>query len=240
MSRLGLNQAGRFNSGGTDYFSLADDGDKAVVTFLYDDPEGNDVDFYLVHEIEVEGRRRYVSCKAVHGDKEDPSLCPLCQEKFKRMDKLYLQLYNHDSGKVEVWERGRNFVPKISRMINKFEYLVEQTFEIERIGRKGDTQTTYEIERIEEVLDRDLSEFPEKIDVEGSVILNLTEDEMWDVVDGTYKLPGSDNNSGASNRRQPRERGARGSSSPRTASRDEQPAQRGPRSRGPRTGRDSF
>lgn len=234
MGRIGLDNSGKFSSGQTDYFQLVDDGDTAVVTFLYDDPDGNDMDFYVVHPVEIDGRRKYIGCNAVDGDTDNPDNCPLCQEKFKRQERLFLQLYNHDTQKVEVWERGQSFVAKIIRMIKKFEFLVEQDFEIERIGKKGDQRTTYEITPVNEVLDRQLDEFPDRVEIEGNLILKLTDDELWDVVDGNYKLPGADDNNG----RQPRERAARGSSRPRGATNGSDGAvRRGPRSR---SGRESF
>ena len=89
MAKINIADAGKYTSTGSDFFTLKDDGDIAQVRLLYVDPEGKDMDFYLVHQIETEvnGRkvRKYVSCLAVDEDgrmnKDD---CPLCKEKKKR------------------------------------------------------------------------------------------------------------------------------------------------------------
>ena len=61
MAKINLTDAGKYTQTGSDFFILADDGDTARVRFLYDDPQGGDMDFYLVHEVEIGGKKRYVS-----------------------------------------------------------------------------------------------------------------------------------------------------------------------------------
>ena len=36
--------------------------------------------------------------------------CPLCKAGNKTQEKLFIQLYDEDDGKIKVWERGKNFV----------------------------------------------------------------------------------------------------------------------------------
>ena len=116
MARIGITNVGKYqggNNGG--YFTLSDDGDSATVRFLYNQPDGSDIDFFLVHEVEIEGKRRYVSCNAVD---EDGNMhlddCPLCKSGNKPKEKLFLQLVDeNDLNTVKVWERGSKFVAKI-------------------------------------------------------------------------------------------------------------------------------
>ena len=47
-------------SGGGGYFSLVNDKDVARVRFMYESAE--DVEGYAVHEVMIDGRKRYVNC----------------------------------------------------------------------------------------------------------------------------------------------------------------------------------
>lgn len=195
MAKINIKDAGKFsNVGSSEYFTLKDDGDTAEVRFLYDDPDGKDMDFYLVHQIETEvnGRkvRRYVSCLAVDDDghmhRDD---CPLCKAGYRTQEKLYLQLYDETDDKLKVWERGKNFVGKIVSFLNRYGALVEQPIEIERKGKKGDTNTTYEMFALQKD-NKTLDDFPEKINIEGTYVMKCTKQDMIDIIDGVYDFGG--------------------------------------------------
>ena len=82
MGKVSIQKSGTFSSGSNnEFFTLADHGDSAIVTLLYDDPEGEDMDYFVVHEADVDGRRRYINCNAIGEDGEtvNPDNCPLCQ-----------------------------------------------------------------------------------------------------------------------------------------------------------------
>lgn len=197
MAKISLNDAGKFASqSSNDYFTLENDGDTARVRFLYDDPNGEDVDYYLVHEVQIGDRKRYVACRAITDEgKLDTDLCPLCQAGYKRVEKLFLQLYNEDTDKVETWERGRTFVAKISTYINRYKQLVKYPIDIERHGKKGDQKTTYELFPLEPD-ESTLEDFPEKSNLLGTLIIDASEEDMDEIINGTYNPPGSnDNNS---------------------------------------------
>lgn len=231
MAKISLQDSGKFTQGGAGgFFTLADDGDIAKVRFLYEEEDGSDVDYYVVHEVEIDGKKRYVNCLAVdeegHIHKED---CPLCQEKYKMQEKLFLQLYNSDKGEVQVWERGKNFVKKILSYINRYGSLCAQEFEIERKGKKGDTSTTYEFFAMKED-GMTLDKFEhEKQELLGGLILDCTMDDMYDILDGVYKIPGSDdnsnNNSSKGRNDEPKRRG-RSEEPVRRSARQEEPSRR--------------
>ena len=200
------------------------------------------MDYFVVHEAEVDGRRRYVNCNAIGEDGESihPENCPLCQESYPRVEKLFLQLYNENTDQVETWDRGRSYVSKIVTLINKYGPLVGQPFEIVRSGKKGDQRTTYEFFPEEADPDVTLEDFPEKSELLGTLILDLDEEQMWDVVDGTFTL---DDNRGRSGSRSSAPTPRRGSSrNSGSSSRDARPAvsrrgaaaTSGPRTRGGR------
>lgn len=202
MSRISIGNAGKYGSGGSnDFFTLADDGDRAVVTFLYDDPDGEDIDYFVVHEVQIDGKRRYVNCNAIGDDGEriHEDNCPLCANGYPRIEKLFLQLYNHDTGKVETWDRGRSYVAKIVTYVNKFGRLVTQPFEIVRSGRKGDTNTTYEFLPEPSEPNAVLDDYDPKSELLGTLIVKAETDDMWDMIDGRFTL--QDNSQQNSQRR---------------------------------------
>lgn len=239
MARVSIQKSGTFSSGSNnEFFTLADHGDSAIVTLLYEDLEGEDIDYFVVHEADIDGRRRYINCNAISEDGEsiNPDNCPLCQNGFPRIEKLFLQLYNHNTGKVETWDRGRSYVQKIVTFINKYGSLVTQPFEIIRSGAKGDQRTTYEFlpERPED--NATLDDFPEKSDLLGTLILELDEDQMLDVVDGRFTLQEERSSSRSNSRRgaspAPRRGAGRESSQGRTAERTPSVSRRTPPTRG--------
>ena len=121
IPKISIKDAGKYaSSAAGDYFSLKDDGDIARVRFLYEEEDGSDLDYYLVHQIEVDGVKKYVACNAIGEDgRLHTDRCPLCMANYKRMERLFLQMcYDGDSAhndedKILVWERGKNFVGKI-------------------------------------------------------------------------------------------------------------------------------
>ena len=195
MARINIKDAGKFSQVGNDFFTLKDDGDIAKVRFLYESPDGADMDFYLVHEVRYkneQGRevRRYVSCNAVDADghmhRDD---CPLCKAGNRPQEKLFLQLYNEDEDKVQIWERGKTFVGKIVSFLNRYGSLVAQPIEIERKGKKGDQGTTYELFALEKD-NKTVSDFPEKQNIEGTLVIKASKQDMIDMVDGVYDFGG--------------------------------------------------
>ncbi len=226
MPKISIQNAGKYSQTANDFFSLENDGDVKKVRFLYQEPDGSDMDYYLVHEVEIDGKKRYVACKAVDDNGElHPEDCPLCQAGYRRVEKLFLQLYVEDEDKVKTWDRGRNFVPKIMTYINRYGSLVAQPIEIERRGEKGSTSTTYELFPLDKD-NKTVEDFPEKQELLGSFILDLTEDELYQVIDGTYVVPGTESSNNNVARR--------GASSNRRTSNNSAPQRRTP-SRGARS-----
>lgn len=196
MPRFGVDDADNYGgSGGSSFFALKNDGDTARVRFLYNGM--NDVVGYAVHEVEVDGKRRYVNCLREYN--EPKSKCPLCADNNFQKAKLYIPLYDIDEDEVKIWERGKNFFAKMSSICARYATgntpLVSHSFDIERHGKKGDTSTTYEIYETgcDDVTLDDLPEVPEVL---GTIILDKTAEEMEFYVEEGY-FP---NNDGAPSR----------------------------------------
>ena len=77
MSRLNAQQAQSFpdNAGRTNFLSLQNDGDSAIVRFAY--KSLGEIPIYLVHNIMRDGRNHQIGC--LRTDYSQPnSVCPLC------------------------------------------------------------------------------------------------------------------------------------------------------------------
>ena len=159
--------------GGGGFFSLREDKQVAHVRFLYSGID--DVEGHSVHEIELNGKKRYVNCLREYGDPVDA--CPFCKAgKFTQV-KYFVPLYNMDTDSLQTWERGKKFGAKLTSMCSRYPNTVAHTFEIERNGKAGDTQTTYEIYETGETEGVTMENFdvPNPL---GTIILDKTAEEM--------------------------------------------------------------
>ena len=177
MGRFNYQDADNYGgSGNNSYFSLKNDGDMASVRFMYNDMD--DVEGFAVHQVEIDGKKRYVNCLRDYN--EPKSKCPFCEAGMKQIAKLFIPLYDEDEGDIKVWERGKNFFAKISGLCARYAKdvpLVSHTFDIERHGKPGDTQTTYETFETgcDETKIEDLGELPEIL---GTFVLDKSADDM--------------------------------------------------------------
>lgn len=176
-TRFGFNDAdnyGQQNAGS--FFQLKDDKDTAKVRFLYNTIE--DVQGYVVHEVEIDGKRRYVGCLRSYSEPVDK--CPLCAKGYKPIPKLFLKLFNEDTQEAQIWERGKSYFQRIASLASHYNPLCNEIVEVERNGKKGDMQTKYEFYPLEN------SEF-NLDDVEcseplGTIILDKTAEEMEEYI----------------------------------------------------------
>ena len=173
MARFGVNDADKYGGqGGAGYFSLKNDKDVARVRFLFNGIE--DVEGFAVHEVEIDGKKRYVNCLRDYGQPLD--VCPFCAAKMPTKVKYFIPIYNIDEDKIQTWERGKKFGAKISSICSRYPNLVSHIFEIERNGQAGDQQTTYEIYEVGQD-DTTLDGF-ELQDALGTIILDKSPDDM--------------------------------------------------------------
>lgn len=227
MARFNMNEADNYannsNGGGAGFFKLADDGDIALVRFLYNDE--NDVEGYAVHEVEIDGKKKYVNCLREYNQPVDD--CPFCREHMRVVAKLFVPLYNEGEKKVQVWERGKKFFSQISSLCSRYHKspIVSQTFEIERNGKPKDTATVYNIYRTDKPADDKALDDYEIPNILGSKVLDKTADEMEFFLE-TKSFPPS----GAEPRR----------SSRRETEEDEAPVRRSARRRTPANNSDTF
>ena len=166
------------NAAGGSFFSLKNDKDVATVRFMYNTLQ--DVQGYAVHEVEVDGKKRYANCLRSYNDPIDD--CPLCAARYKVLAKIFVTLYDEESGEVKIWDRGKTFMSKLSSLCSRYNPLVATPFEIERNGKKGDQKTTYETYALESD-DVTLDDLPEVPELLGTLILDKTYEELESFLD---------------------------------------------------------
>lgn len=175
MARFRYDEADNYgNSGGSSFFTLRDDGDTARVRIMYRDI--NDVEGLSVHEIELNDKKRYVNCIREYNDPID--MCPLCKANYKIQAKLFVPLYNEDTGETLVWERGKKFFGKISDLCTRYDNLVARVFEIVRHGKPKDTGTTYEIWPVGDKDNTTFDDLPEPVDIFKGIVLDKSADDL--------------------------------------------------------------
>ena len=140
MAKFGMNDADNYGTGTNSYFSLKDNGETAKIRFLYRDM--SDIEGVAVHEVEVNGKKMDVECLRTYNEPIDN--CPLCAAQYKVNAKLYIPVYDIDADQTKIWTRGKTFFNKLASLCTRYNPLVATSFEVERIGKKGDTSTTYE------------------------------------------------------------------------------------------------
>ena len=191
MARFNADNVDKYGGkGGAGYFSLKGDGDSAIVRFLYKDVD--DVEGYAVHEVEIDGKKRYVNCLREYNQPIDD--CPFCRAKKFQVAKLFVPVYNEDEQKVQVWERGKKFFQKISGLCSRYNKapIYQQTFEIVRNGKPGDTQTTYEIYRTDDPVDDTSLKDYDMPEILGSIVLDKSAEDMEFYLDNEYFPPEED------------------------------------------------
>ena len=177
MGRFLADEADNYGGqGGAGFFSLKNDKDVAKVRFMYDSID--DVEGYAVHEIEINGKKRYVDCKRSYNEPVDN--CPFCKKGMPQKAKLFVPIYDINSGTVKIWERGKKFFNQISQLCSRYaqnEPLCSHIFEIERSGKAGDQGTTYGIYETgkDNTTLEDLPELPKII---GGLVLDKTPEDM--------------------------------------------------------------
>lgn len=199
----------KYKGGGGGFFGLENDKDTAVVRMLVGKELVPEEDWFVVHEIEVEGKKRWAQCT-------EESDCEFCRSGNKPQIKLFLQLVDEKDGETKVWERGRKFIPKITGLQSRYGALYNRLAEIQRNGKKGDTGTTYEIYPMDkdDKFDADkAAETKQKLlsEVDGNgLILRMSRDNMLLAIQGKYVPPKGDgqqqsNNSAPITRRENRQ-----------------------------------
>lgn len=177
MARFSADNVDNYGGhGGHGFFSLKNDKDVAKVRFMYDSIE--DVEGFAVHQVEIDGKKKYVDCKREYNEPIDK--CPFCKDGKFQQAKLFIPLYDVESGQVKIWERGKKFFNQISQLCSRYasnEPLCSHIFEIERSGKPGEQTTTYGIYEVGKD-NTTLADLPEIPNILGDIVLDKNAEEM--------------------------------------------------------------
>lgn len=227
MARLSPAQAALFpsNGGRTNFLSLANDGDSAVIRFAYNSLDDIIVD--TIHEVQDnEGKRKVIGC--LRPDNSAPfSLCPLCNSGNPLRKSAYLSVFNQDAGEMQIWQRSGGFFEGTLKPLFE-EYkdtpLYSVPFKVKRNGAKGDPRTTYSVIPLP-VDGTTLEQLGEPIDaVEQGIVKELSFEEMESFV-RTGILPSNNQNNNAPSGIQPRGNGYQNFGQPANVENYNQPQQ---------------
>lgn len=182
MSRINPNDLEKYQapSNSSEFFSLKNDKDTAVVHFLAETTD--DLDIFVVHKVKDGEKFRYVNCLRQAGEPVDN--CPLCAAGLKPEVRIFAQMYDVKDKKVKIWDRGRTFLKLLEPFGRRIKPLFKRPFEIERNGVAGDMKTTYGIFALEpdnNYPEMTLEQLPQKVEVSGrekTIILERTPEEL--------------------------------------------------------------
>ena len=90
------------------------------------------------------------------------------------------------NGADAVYVGGKKFGAKLSSMCSHYPKLVSKVFEIERVGKSGDTQTQYEIYTVDGEPEASLEDFDEVPSALGTHVLDKSAEEMQYYLDRGY------------------------------------------------------
>ncbi len=161
------------------YFRLVDDKDKAKVTFLYSNEDEIGESTRRVHLFKYEKSKFPSKVDCLREDSIDD--CPMCEDEIITTNRIFINLYNHDTEQVEVWERGMNewYLNLIDEMKKEGD-LTKVTYEITRHGRKGNKRTTYVFDKVGENK-KDMTEHKDSVislDKQGSPVWHMDANAM--------------------------------------------------------------
>lgn len=130
------------------FFSLKNNGDKAVVRILYNDP--SEFKVMSVHKERISGKFHTINCVREYND--PVNACPLCLAKGDVQTRFYIPMIQYEkdeSGKVVpqfvVWERSLGYARVVKNLIDEYGPLKDMIFTITRDGEAGDLKTKYNI-----------------------------------------------------------------------------------------------
>lgn len=202
MPRINIEDSKDYSNGGG-YFSLKDDGDVEQVRILLDSEE--DIEIYAIHNIETKNGLVSVNCLREPGAAIDT--CPFCQNRFKVQVSIYLKLLHNDA--IKIWNRGKSFYESLKGLLRRYKPLPAYDFEIERHGKAGDKQTSYQfyqvndidssVKTVDDLLNQTGLALDEKTNILGNYIKEWSYDEMWDYIEKGI-IPGEANSEGSGNR----------------------------------------
>lgn len=194
MGRISEEEAKNYSNSQGSWFQLKNDKDFATVQFLIDSTD--DLAPYVCHRVKIGDKERYVDCLATYGEE-----CPLCHANYNQKLVRFLSMYQHEDKTVKVWERGKKFIQTVQGYMNRYNPITDYVFQIERNGKAGSKETTYQIYPMADK-PLDVSEV-ERPTILGGIILQKDAQELEEFLQtGRFPSKDEDNNEELPPRRQ--------------------------------------
>lgn len=141
-------QPNNFNNAfGVDYFDLTNDGDEAIVRFVYSSP--SEFELANSHRLQIKGKWRKINCL---NDNYSVDRCPLCTAGNKPEKRFFIKLIQYirkEDGTIgiqpKIWERSCKYADTLNNLFNEYGNISDCIFKIKRTGAKGDMRTKYDI-----------------------------------------------------------------------------------------------
>ena len=114
------------------FFGLKHDADEAVVTILSN--KVSDIERADVHFVDVGGKKKCVRC---NGDG-----CPICAHGVAKESRIFIHLFNHNTGEEGVWSRTDKILPQLDEVEQSWGDLVGVPL---KIARQGDNFPKYTV-----------------------------------------------------------------------------------------------
>ena len=172
------------------YFSLKDDGDEAIVRFVYSNPD--QLEIFTTHSVTIDGKFRRVNCLREPGT--PVHTCPLCESGQNPQNRTYIKLIEYTRGEdgtvtysPKIWERSASYVNILTGLFEEYGDLSNCVFKIKRSGERGSMQTTYSIMfgnptiYNEQVYPKDFSAF-ENYKILGGPLLEKNYNELKEIL----------------------------------------------------------
>ncbi|WP_300924686.1 hypothetical protein [uncultured Clostridium sp.] len=188
------------------YFSLANDGDSAIVRFLQTDI--NDFEVLDVHNIKVAGYNRKINClRSQNGSKDECAICTANvwdeetgRSTYPLQRKFYIHLLRYENPQTateQVWERSKDFIKKLNQFAVDYGPLYDRIYKIVRHGAAGSMDTTYDILPLDKdrynpaqfVFDKSQLNYKKAL---GTIVLNESNEGMQQFL-STGNFPGFNN-----------------------------------------------
>lgn len=177
------------------FFGLKNDGDTAIVRFIYKDK--SDFDVVSVHKTKINNFTRNINCLRESAS-EPLNKCPFCAAGEKISHRFFVKLVEYttdETGAIvatpKVWERPVGFARELISYSEEYGDLRDNVFKIKRVGKAGDKSTTYSLIVAnpniykEELYKSDFSAF-DSFKLTSFMVLDKSADDMESILDGTY------------------------------------------------------
>ena len=176
MAKVSIEEAAKYSGGSNIFFSLKEDKESKLVRFLYKNV--NEIDSYLLHQVSVDGKNRWVDCLKNPSDPE--SKCPLCDAGYRKDARAFLLVWDEKEQAAKLWERSVSWVestliPTLG-CVNS-EEVVGSVFKVMRSGKRGDKKTTYLL-MLEDTDDVKMEDLQEELPATDATILKKTPEEL--------------------------------------------------------------